>query len=220
MIFHRKENRGIACFVSLFLFVLLMLAVALQASWLFDIDKMIQGLMSIKAGSVWARFYSFVTLFGSPVAVLIFSGVMAAFFVFIKERITALWIAFTILGGYFVAYLIKNLVRRARPDDIIGGASGFSFPSGHVFGSTILVLFVLCILVPRIAEAGNRFLVQVLMIIWLVIVVVSRIYLRVHYPSDVLGSLLLAFGWWDFSQLLYLRFYKKADSVLKDSEVL
>lgn len=216
MIFQRRENRGIVCFALFLLFVLLMLAVALQASWLFDIDKMIQNLMTIKAGSFWARFYSLITLLGSPVAVLIFSGIMAAFFIFIKERITALWIAFTILGGYFVAYLFKILVRRARPHDIVGGAFGFSFPSGHVFGSTILILFVLGILVPRIVESGNRFLIQVLMIIWLVIVVISRIYLRVHYPSDVLGSLLLAFSWWNFSQLLYLRFYRKANEVLKD----
>ncbi|WP_125771522.1 phosphatase PAP2 family protein [Companilactobacillus furfuricola] len=216
MIFQRRENRGIACFALFLLFFLLMLAVSLQASWLFDIDKMIQHLMTIKAGSLWARFYSFVTLLGSPVAVLIFSGIMIAFFIFIKERVTALWIAFTILDGYFVAYLFKILVHRARPHDIVGGAFGFSFPSGHVFGSTILVLFILGILVPRIVEAGSRFWLRVLMIVWLIIVVISRIYLRVHYPSDVLGSLLLAFAWWKFSQLLYLRFYQKANAVLKD----
>lgn len=218
MIFKHRDDRGVSCFVWFLLFILLMSAVALQASWLFDIDKMIQGLMVIKAGSVFAYFYRFVALFGSPVAVLIFSAIIAGVFILQRERVTALWIAFTILGGYFLAYLIKNLVRRARPDhDIVGGAFGFSFPSGHVFGSTILVLFVLGILVPRIVESGNRFLIRVLMIIWLVIIVLSRIYLRVHYPSDVLGSLLLAFGWWNFSQLLYLHFYQKANQVLKDS---
>lgn len=218
VIFQRKSNRGVICFTCFLAFFLLLLAVSLQASWLFDIDKMIQSLTSISQGSAAALFFQVITFVGSPTVVLIISVVMAAYFVWVKQRITALWIVFTILGGDFVAFLFKQLVRRPRPNHIIGSSSGFSFPSGHVFGTTILVLFVLTICVPRISEMSGRFWTRILMWVWLILIVISRVYLRSHYPSDALGSLFLAASWWEFSVLLYFRFYNAANRVLKDQE--
>lgn len=219
MIFQRKENRGIVSFSNFLIFFLLLLAVALKASWLFDIDKMIQSITTIQPDSVTAKIFQAVTFIGSPAVVLIISAVMIVYFIFQKQRITSLWIAFTILGGDAVAFAFKQLVKRPRPSGIIGAAHGYSFPSGHVFGTTILVLFVIVICVPRVAEASSRFWIQVFMWVWLFIIVISRVYLRSHYPSDVLGSLLLAASWWQLSTMLYFRFYAAANKVLKDQEI-
>lgn len=217
MIFHQKENRGIIIFSSFLAFFLLLLAVMMQVTWLPDLDHMIQDLTTITPDSFVAKFFQILTFFGSPVVVLTFSALLIIYFIVQKERVTALWIAFTILAGDMIAFGFKQLARRPRPSEIIGGASGFSFPSGHVFGSTILILFLVVIICPRIAEAQNRFWFQVLLWIWLFLIVISRIYLRSHYPSDVIGSLLLATSWWGFSEFLYLKFYKIANKVLKDN---
>lgn len=224
MIFHEKENRGVISFSLFMIFVFLALAVKLPADWLLSLDTIIQKFTTISAGSVLAKIFETVAFFGSPAAVLVISAGLVVYFVIKKERVTALWIAFTILGGDAVAFFVKEFVQRPRPSNIIGGESGYSFPSGHVFGTTLLVLFLIYIVAPRIKNYQNRFIVNCLLWIWLFVIATSRIYLRAHYPSDIVGSILLASSWWGFAQILYLKFYDQAYRVLyrmklnKDSE--
>ena len=214
MIFQEKENRGVVSFATFMAFILLMFAVKLPAQWLLNIDHAIQNVTTISANSFLAKVFESLTFFGSPAVVLAFSAVLIGYFVFRREKVTALWIAFTILGGDAVAFIFKELVQRSRPSNIIGGDTGYSFPSGHVFGTTLLVLFTIYILAPRIKSSENKFVVTMLMWLWLFVVATSRIYLRSHYPSDVVWSLLLASSWWGCSQILYLKFYDTADRVL------
>lgn len=210
MIFSKNKNRGIESFCSMMAFLLLLIAVKMPAKWLSDLDLMIQNATTISANSVLAQIFKMLTFFGSPAVVLIVSALLVAFFLYKREWITSLWIAFTILGGDAVAFIFKELVRRPRPLRIIGGDSGFSFPSGHVFGTTIMILFIIYIIGPRIKSYENRFLLTSIMWLWLAVILISRICLRSHYPSDVLGSLLLAISWWKFSQVLYVKYYELA----------
>lgn len=93
-----------------------------------------------------------------------------------------------------VAWLLKVMIARPRPDSgllpdplfHIGGAT--SFPSGHTVFAMALALF------PAMEVAHRRIVrvVCVLAIALIVIVALSRLYLGVHYPSDVLASLVLA----------------------------
>lgn len=93
-----------------------------------------------------------------------------------------------------VAWLLKVLIARPRPDTAllpdplfhIGGAT--SFPSGHTVFVMALGLFV----VVEVAHRRIARVVCVLAIVLTVIVALSRLYLGVHYPSDVLASLVLA----------------------------
>lgn len=146
-------------------FLLLLIAVKMPAQWLNDLDLMIQNATTIAPNSALAQIFKMLTFFGSPAAVLGISAALVVFFFYKREYITSLWITFTILGGDAVAFIFKELVRRPRPLKIIGGDSGFSFPSGHVFGTTILILFIIYIIGPRIKSYENRVLLTSIM--WL-----------------------------------------------------
>lgn len=50
----------------------------------------------------------------------------------------------------------------------------------------------------------------------LAIILISRICLRSHYPSDVVGSILLAISWWKFSQVLYVKYYDLAKTTIEE----
>ncbi|HEU6114759.1 TPA: phosphatase PAP2 family protein [Streptococcus pneumoniae] len=71
---------------------------------------------------------------------------------------------------------------------------GFSFPSGHSLAVTLMVGTLIVILSQRIKNPVWRKIVQIVLGLYLVSVLVSRVYLGVHYPSDVFASLCVGLG--------------------------
>ena len=89
----------------------------------------------------------------------------------------------------------KNIYQRPRPEILhLVEEKGFSFPSGHSLAVTIMVGTLIVILSQRIKNTVWRKIVQILLSLYIVSVLVSRIYLGVHYPSDVIASLCVGLG--------------------------
>ena len=132
-----------------------------------------------------------------------------------SRKQTSLWLGFVLIGGNIISFLIKLTVRRQRPLDKIIPASGFSFPSGHVFGTTLVVLALIMFFLPYLKNQTTKNILKTILIIWLIIVAVSRVYLRGHFPTDVIGSILLAGAWWECSELLYLRYRSAVLNIFK-----
>lgn len=100
-----------------------------------------------------------------------------------------------LIAGQLVRSGLMQVFARPRPPqaDWATGASGFSFPSGHSFSSTVCAgLLALAVARARPAAAKGAAAVAVLVA---AAVGLSRIYLGVHWPLDVLGGWLLAAGW-------------------------
>jgi len=143
-----------------------------------------------------------VTALGST-TVLSFVVLATALFLWLRGRThTALLVLVsTLLGGAAVT-LIKALVGRARPDliDRLMQETSNSFPSGHAATSAIVYLTLATLLFPVVREAQMRaFLIGVALVL-VAAIGVSRVYLGVHWPSDVIAG--WAFGsvwallWW------------------------
>ncbi|MEU4116687.1 phosphatase PAP2 family protein [Kitasatospora sp. NPDC028055] len=103
----------------------------------------------------------------------------------------ALWL----IAGQLVRYGLMEACARPRPPhaDWATAASGFSFPSGHSF-SSVLCAGLLALAVTRARPAAARAAVAGALL-FAAAVGLSRIYLGVHWPLDVLGGWLLAAGW-------------------------
>ena len=99
----------------------------------------------------------------------------------------------TLAGILIVTF--KNIYQRPRPEILhLVEEKGFSFPSGHSLAVTIMVGTLIVIFSQRIKDKLWKRIVQILLGFYLLSVLVSRVYLGVHYPSDVLASLCVGLG--------------------------
>jgi len=134
---------------------------------------------------------------GDPVVVIVTGLVLAGLFWKAGERWRALFLFLSVPAGLALNTALKHAFLRARPvfDEPLASAHGYSFPSGHVAGATLLYTAVAVILVRSVRGARNR--VRVVAVAGLLIVVVSftRMYLGVHYLTDVLSRRRMAFSW-------------------------
>lgn len=142
---------------------------------------------------------------------------IVAFLLLLKKWRTGLWYGFTVLiGSYFLNGGIKELYKRVRPDQIdhLIEQGGYAFPSGHAMGSMIvygglLFLIIRYLHVQRKPLAWLQWLLVFFFGIMILFIGLSRIYLGVHYPSDVIGGFSLGFAWLSFSiAFLGLKFTK------------
>lgn len=110
---------------------------------------------------------------------------------------TALVILITAASGEVANNVLKNFFERARPDVVphLRSVDSTSFPSGHAMESAIIYL-TLGAMLMRLAEGRlTKIYCMAMAILVTLLVGVSRVYLGVHYPTDVVGGWIFGFAW-------------------------
>lgn len=135
---------------------------------------------------------------GAP-GVLAILGVVAAV-VFLMEgwRRAALLVALTMAGAGLLDTLLKHLYGRARPLpllDFYPSPHSFSFPSGHALFATCFFGGVAVLTSHRFRHPATQVAVWIVAVLAIGLIGISRIYLGVHYPTDVLGGLAAGAVW-------------------------
>lgn len=135
------------------------------------------------------------TFMGDPVTVgIITIGLMLL--LWRRGRATdSVWYGMLQFIGYCLVILIKYSVTRLRPSYRLIDVSGYSFPSGHTFSTVIFTFTILALLLPYCKVKWQKVLLEIVGALW-IIIMYSRVYLRAHFTSDVIGAFFLASGWW------------------------
>lgn len=122
--------------------------------------------------------------------------IVAAYFIRKKRYPEAVLIAVCFLGVGLLNDWLKEIFHRIRPSGIwLSKASGYSFPSGHTMGSTA-GYGLLGLIFSKSAQSRKSSIAIITTTIFIVLCIgLSRIYLGVHYPSDVLGGLIFGILW-------------------------
>ncbi len=103
-------------------------------------------------------------------------------------------------GGAFVITGLKALFARERPLEQVAEAAGWSFPSGHAFASTVFYGVVTLIVWRATTRPGVRWTVTVTAVLVVVAVGLSRVYLNVHFLTDVVAGWAAGLAWLVASQ--------------------
>lgn len=123
-------------------------------------------------------------------------GVFVVFWLLKRRRAAAL-LAVTMLGSSILLVTLKTAFHRARPEpffDTLLPAS-YSFPSGHSLMSFCFYGVLAAIISARVERRLFQVIIWISAALLVALVGISRIYLGVHYPSDVLAGYTAAFVW-------------------------
>ena len=111
---------------------------------------------------------------------------------FIKNKKIPLSIIINLVLVFFTSQIFKFIFRRPRPNEIfLVNASGYSYPSGHAMVSFAFYIYLLHLLCKKIDNKFVKILLSTFTTFLLSLIAFSRIYLGVHYFSDIIGGLLL-----------------------------
>lgn len=138
----------------------------------------------------------FVSLLGKPPILAAWVVIAAVALWWRGRQRIAVFVAVTSLGGGIVDTLVKAAVDRPRPqvDHPVATALGKSFPSGHAMSSTVTYGALLVALSPLMVPLLRR-LATVATVVLVLAVGTSRLFLGVHFVSDVLGGFVLGLAW-------------------------
>jgi membrane-associated phospholipid phosphatase len=136
------------------------------------------------------------SLLGS-VGVLVVSSLLAIslFYYFHRPRAAA-FMAINMAGAAALDLALKHAFHRVRPLAFFGTSPGsYSFPSGHALGSLCFYGALAALLSARIVGRRARLCIWTIAALLVVMIGFSRVYLGVHYPSDVIGGYCAAIVW-------------------------
>lgn len=154
-----------------------------------------------------------ITSLGGVTVLALLTALSVIYLLLIRNRVTGLFLLFSVLGGWAISSALKIGVARPRPDLVphLVEVHDLSFPSGHAMLSAVTYL-TLGLLLARMqtSRAARYFFVGVAVLLTLMIGM-SRVYLGVHFPTDVLGGWSAGAAWACLCWLIGLR-------VIPDSE--
>lgn len=137
--------------------------------------------------------------YGTPLVWLVIAGVLVA-----KREYVMLMVAFfQSVGGVAVAMLIKTLVGRLRPDDLaLISEVSHSYPSLHAMTSLVVYMFLAYLIYYYTRKFWTSYFVFILGLIMAGAIGWSRVYLGVHYATDLIGGYSFGLGW--FLGVIYI----------------
>ena len=191
---------AIACL--LFIFGLLAQTVVEGKSSAFDRSIILafrdHGNPTVPVGPAWVQEAARdLTSLGSIIVLVIITLAIAGY-LFLARKQAAAWLMLAaVFGGIALSDLLKFAFGRPRPDFISPAARVFttSFPSGHATLSAITYLTIAALLAPGQSSHRIGLYFIVLAALLTILIGVSRIYLGVHYPTDVLGGWCVGAAW-------------------------
>ncbi len=122
--------------------------------------------------------------------------VLIIYFIFKKLYRYAIDIAVMALTSTALLFILKEVFHRQRPSlPIIRTFTTYSFPSGHMLSSFIFCSILSFIVIKSNWKLLYKWLASILLFLFALIIGISRIVLKAHYPTDVIASLCLGIAW-------------------------
>jgi undecaprenyl-diphosphatase len=142
-------------------------------------------------------FFLFLTDLGSFYFLTALVMLFAGFLLYKKRWVLAAQIISAGLGTSLITYLLKSYFARPRPNvlQMLTTAQGYSYPSGHSVSAAAIYLTMAITLSEILHRKKSRVAVYIVAVLLAISIAISRVYLGVHYFSDITAGLLVGTAW-------------------------
>lgn len=191
---HKHTHYTYASF-ALLLFVALGYMVKFYPEALTGFDSNIQTWVRGGLPAGLTRFFKTITMLGNtPVQAII--AIVAVILLYLRQyKSEAIFVGASGLLASILIVSLKYIYQRPRPSIThLVHAGGYSFPSGHSLGTFMILGAIAIVLTQRLVKKAAKTAVYGITGLLIFLVGLSRIYVGVHYPTDVLAGFTLAFG--------------------------
>ena len=196
----KKNYLYIIAFLSLLLFFFI-----LREYFSHELDKfdsMVYNYFSIYQCPFVTSIFKFISHLCGPITIV---TLLFLLLVFGKNKEYDLYAAIITAGAFILNYIVKIICQRPRPIDInLIHESGFSLPSSHAMVSVTFYGFLMYYIYKLEMAKRQKILLEVMLGCIIATIGISRVYLGVHYASDVLAGMLLSIAYYImFIKLIY-----------------
>lgn len=186
------DNKRNAAIVSFAVFAFLVLG--LKLGWWDSMDKKAAETLADSHTEVLTKLFKLLSELGSTTAYVVLFAAAAGILLLRKHVLEAGVLFLAVAGSYGLNSLLKGWLERERPPlQHLIEADGYSFPSGNAMVGTAFYGMVAYMLLRTLPGRGSRIIVGLIII--LLLIGFSRVYLNVHYPTDILAGYAAGAGW-------------------------
>jgi undecaprenyl-diphosphatase len=148
-----------------------------------------------------------ITALGSTTVLLLVTALVIVYLVLGRRLRTALFVFAATAGGIALGGLLKLIYARPRPDLVphLVDVTTSSFPSGHATDSALTYLTLAALLARTVPDRASRIFIIAAAILLTLLIGGSRVYLGVHWPSDVVAGWTIGAAWAIACSLVYGR---------------
>lgn len=149
------------------------------------------------------KFILAITDFGAEISVFLSLILVIVYFGIKRRGIYIRFFMSALFGSILLFEIIKVLVGRARPESMLVYEPAMSFPSGHATIATVLAWFVYLVFYKQLSSIKQKALF-LLCCLYALTMSFTRVYLNVHYLSDVIAGMALGSLWMIFLSKFYM----------------
>ena len=183
----------------LFLFAFLLVVFSVINGYFDGFDGAVDRLVTYQEDFLAFSFFNGLTNLASTSVIIILSAVVLLFLIYRKRYKDILLFVFTLGGGAVIEILLKSLVHRTRPIGALVDASRYSFPSGHALKAVLFFSLLIYLFLRNFKRDLSRYAFVFTCAVLILLIGFSRVYLHVHWVSDVIGGFLFGLSWLFFS---------------------
>jgi len=160
-----------------------------------QLDRLVNEKVGLLQSPAMDKIMLFITNIGGALVMTILSVILFALLAYKKKWHKAALFVLSMVGGVVLELVVKLIIQRSRPSNALATTTSYSFPSGH--SATALIFFLMLAYCFK-DDIKNKFWKCAFIatnIILILLIGFSRIYLRVHWLSDVIGGFALGLLW-------------------------
>ena len=185
-----KQNKKDIIFISIMLLFFIVLSILVITEKTTSFDTLIHTYILEIRNKPLTSILNIITNLASATFLLAFSSIL---FIILKDKKTALYIFINLTCAFLLNESIKGIITRTRPIGInLVEETGFSFPSGHTMVGFAFYGLITYLLYTKASKKNTKIILITSFILLSLLIGFSRIYLGVHYLTDIIGAFILA----------------------------